>query len=348
VARGISIVTTVLNDRDGLAELLPALAAQLRQADEVVIVDAGSSDATDDILEYWRGRGLALRVLEEPGVGISAGRNRGIADARNEWIAITDAGCRPCEGWLDSLTRELERSDFVAGTYAVDRDTPFEHAVSVSLYPDVAEARHGVGPLASAWQRLFGRSFDVDRATGRSMAFTRACWRAVGGFPENVNAGEDVAFSRAAAAAAARSALAADATVAWRGRTSWRANAAMYWSYAEGDAIVGMQPRALARGAAWAIACALALGGGRRGRIAVAAGAGIYSYLPAARAQRSGLAKRHWWRIPALLAMKDVAMLGGSVSGLLARPPGSGRDVDGDSTRVRVQSRVLAPANTES
>lgn len=341
-------MTTVLNDREGLAELLPALAAQRRQADEIVVVDAGSTDATDDILEYWRARGLAVRVLQEPGAGISAGRNRGIADARNEWIAITDAGCRPCEGWLDSLARELEQSDFVAGTYTVDRDTPFEHAASVSLYPDVAEARNGVGAIARAWQRLFGRSFEVDRATGRSMAFTRACWRAVGGFPENVNTGEDVAFSRAAAAAAARSALAADATVAWRGRTSWRANAAMYWSYAEGDAIVGMQPRALARGGAWAIAGALALGAGARGRIAVAAGAGIYSSLPAARALRSGLARRHWWRIPALLAMKDLAMLGGSVAGLLARWSGSRRDGSAGATRLSVQSTTVARSKTES
>jgi GT2 family glycosyltransferase len=347
VARGISIVTTVLNDREGLAELLAALAAQRRQADEIVIVDAGSTDSTDDVLEYWRARGLALRVLEEPGAGISAGRNRGIADARNEWIAITDAGCRPCEGWLDSLTRELEQSDFVAGTYSVDRDTPFEHAASVSLYPDVAEARNGVGAIGRAWQRLFGRSFGVDRATGRSMAFTRACWREVGGFPENVNTGEDVAFSRAAAAAG-RSVLATDATVAWRGRSSWRANAAMYWSYAEGDAIVGMQPRALARGVAWAIACALALGGGARGRVAVAAGAGIYSSLPAARALRSGLGKRHWWRIPALLAMKDLAMLGGSVAGLIARSSGRRRDARDGSTTLRVQSPTLARSKTES
>jgi hypothetical protein len=109
-----------------------------------------------------------------------------------------------------------------------------------------------------------------------------------------------------------------------------------------------MQPRALARGGAWAIAGALAFGGGARGRAAVAAGAGIYSFLPVARALRSGLAKRHWWRIPALLAMKDLAMLGGSVAGLLARSSGGRRDRVADSTRLSAQSPTLARASTES
>jgi GT2 family glycosyltransferase len=320
----ISVVVTVLDDREGLAELLPALAAQRRPAEEIVVVDAGSSDGTEELLAYWHDRGLPLRVLREPSIGVSAGRNRGIAVASNESIAITDAGCRPAEGWLEALARGLDECDFVAGTYTVDRDTPFEHAVSVSLYPDVSELREDLGLGTRIWQRLFGRSFRVDRATGRSMAFTRACWEAAGGFPERVNTGEDVAFSRAALVAAARSALAGDAVVAWGGRRTWCANAQMYWRYAEGDAIFGAQPRAFVRGAAWALAGLLAVGGGARGRLAVASGVAAYVSLPVVRAHRTGLAMRHWWRIVAVLAMKDFAMLGGTVSGLRERASESG------------------------
>jgi GT2 family glycosyltransferase len=319
VLPAISIVVTVLEDREGLAELLPALAAQSHPATEIVIVDAGSDDGAGALLVYWRDRGLPLCILQEPNAGISAGRNRGIAAARNELIAITDAGCRPAEGWLEAFAHELNESDFVAGTYTVDRDTPFEHAVSVSLYPDVSDLGDDQSLGMRLWQRVFGRTFRVDRATGRSMAFTRACWEVVGGFPEHVNTGEDVAFSRAMLACGARSTLAAGAVVSWRGRRTWRANARMYWRYAEGDAILGAQPRAFARGAAWALAALLATAGGGRGRLAVAAGALTYASVPLLRARRTGLAARHWWRIPAVLAMKDLAMLGGTVSGLRGR-----------------------------
>jgi GT2 family glycosyltransferase len=321
----ISIVVTVRDDREGLAELLPALAAQRHPAEEIVIVDAGSSDGSEDLLAYWRDRGLPLRILCEPGVGISAGRNLGVAAATHERIAITDAGCRPAPGWLEVLVRELEECDFVAGTYTVDRETPFEHAVAVSLYPDVSEVRKDLSLPERAWHRAFGRSFQVDRATGRSMAFTRACWETAGGFPERVNAGEDVAFSKAALASGARSTLAPDAIVAWRGRRTWRANARMYWHYAEGDAILGAQPRAFLRGGAWTLAMLLALLDGWRGRTVVLIGAGVYASLPAARAYRTGLPMRHWWRIVVVLAMKDLAMLGGTASGL--RGGGAARSV---------------------
>jgi GT2 family glycosyltransferase len=315
----MSIVVTVLNDRAGLAELLPALAAQRHPAQEIVIVDAGSGDGSLELLEYWRGRGLPLRLMEVPGAGISAGRNRGIAAAANDCIAVTDAGCRPDPGWLAALARELERCDFVAGTYTVDRDTPFEHAVAVTLYPDVSEVGRELRLPTRAWQRLFGRRFRIDRATGRSMAFRRSCWENAGGFPENVDWGEDVAFSAAAVFADAYSALAPDAVVAWRGRRTWRENAVMYWRYAEGEAVLGVQPRAIARGLAWGLAGALGACGGRRGRLAVLGGAGVYASLPVARARRTGLPVHHWWRILAVLAMKDLAMLGGTAAGVRLR-----------------------------
>jgi GT2 family glycosyltransferase len=320
----MSVVVTVFNDRAGLAELLPALAAQERAAEEVVVVDAGSADGSKELLSYWRGRSLPIRVLDAPGAGISAGRNHGIAAAAHERIAITDAGCRPAREWLAAFARELETHDFVAGTYFVEPATPFEHAVAVSLYPDVAELRQDLGVYSRMWQRLFGRSFRSDRATGRSMAFTRACWRAAGGFPEQVNTGEDVAFSLAAVRSGARTSLAPDAIVAWRGRRTWRANALMYWRYAEGDAVLGLRPRALVRATAAGLAGLQAQLAGRRGRVAVGAATAFYASVPAARARRTGLATHHWWRLVALLAMKDLAMLGGTVWGLWRRAKGGG------------------------
>jgi hypothetical protein len=179
------------------------------------------------------------------------------------------------------------------------------------------------------------------------MAFTRACWEAAGGFPEEVNAGEDVAFSVAALASGARGTLAPDALVAWRGRPTWRANARMYWRYAEGDAILGARPRAFVRAGGVLVAGLLSLLGGRPGRAATLLAVAAYASLPLARARRTGLAPRHWWRIVALLAMKDAAMLGGTAAGLRRRMrEGAGAGGGGSQRRLRpsVRSRSGSPS----
>jgi glycosyltransferase involved in cell wall biosynthesis len=310
----ISVVITVRQDRQGLAEVLAALAAQTRPADEILIVDAGSDDGTAELLAYWRDRGLPIRILDSPGAGISAGRNEGIAAAAHERIAITDAGCRPEPTWLAELAQAFEDAEFVGGTYTVDTPTPLEHAVAVSLYPAVGEVEASDLPTR-LWQLVFGRRFTPRGATGRSMGVTREAWRRGGGFPEQVNAGEDVAFSAAVIDAGATAVLAPKAEVVWRGRDTWRGNAQMYFRYAQGDALLGRRSRAAARLFGWSAFVRLLLSPRRTLRGAAFLWLLAYNWVPVQRARRTGLSPLHWWRIPYALAVKDAAMIAGAVSG---------------------------------
>ena len=71
----LTVVITVRNDREGLRELLPALAAQTKTPNEIVIVDGGSVDGT---LEAVAGFDLPVRTIVAPGANIAAGRNIGV------------------------------------------------------------------------------------------------------------------------------------------------------------------------------------------------------------------------------------------------------------------------------
>jgi glycosyltransferase involved in cell wall biosynthesis len=316
VAPPVSVVMTVLDDREGLAETLSALHAQQADLGEVLIVDAGSRDGSAHLAAYWRDRGLPVRWLELPGAGISAGRNHGIGEARHDHVVVTDAGCRPVPGWAAALREGLARADFVSGVYRVDTTTPLEHAVAAALYPCVDEIE-GCDLPTRVWHRLFGRRFTVTGATGRSMAFRRATWRRAGGFPEQVNAGEDVAFASAAVDGGADALLEPRALVSWRGRPTWRENAQMYYAYAHGDAFLGRRSRAFARALAWTVFAGLALR--RRTAPASVAWLVVYCSIPVRRALRTGLAPRHLWRIPVALALKDLCMIAGSAAGDLER-----------------------------
>ncbi len=148
------------------------------------------------------------------------------------------------------------------------------------------------------------------------MAFSRAAWEEVGGFPEHVYAGEDLAFSAAAIDRGFSPTLVEEAAVYWRPRTTWLATAAMFATYTRGDIRTRGRGRHVARLGAWCAGPALVARGGVAGRLLVAGGAAAYLWLPMRRARRS-LPAREWWRIPLLVALKDLAQLGGAAVGLV-------------------------------
>ena len=346
---GISVVVTVLNDREGLERLLEALAAQERPADEIVVVDGGSTDGTLEAVDHSRFDGLPVRVVRAPDANISAGRNVGVEAATHEWIACTDAGCRPRPGWLAAIDAARRDADFVAGVYTVDCQTAFERALAVALYPSPDEIG-GSGALVRLWQRIFGRSFAAAGATGRSMAFSKRAWRSVDGFPEHLFAGEDVTFSRAVVRSGWRARLDPGAVVDWRPRRSWRANARMYAVYARGGVRgYGGGRSHLLRVAGWALAAGLAASG-RRGRIAVLCGASAYASVPLARARRAGFGPAVWWRVPLVIALKDLAQIAGAAAGVADQArglpqaaPGPGGPRRGAPVAALARRRGLEP-----
>jgi glycosyltransferase involved in cell wall biosynthesis len=75
---------------------------------ELVIVDNSSTDDTRAVAESVRDRAPELvRIIDEPTVGLSSARNRGIAAARGEVIAYIDDDAFPEPLWLTALVDAL-------------------------------------------------------------------------------------------------------------------------------------------------------------------------------------------------------------------------------------------------
>lgn len=320
----ITVVVPVRNEADAIEASFEAVAAQLGDGDEVVYVHDPSTDGTGEILDRLVARGDRFRVLHRDGTrrGISAARNAGVAVAAHHRVACTDVGCRPRPGWLAGLRAafaEPDPPDLVTGLYEPAVTGPVDEAFALSCYPVVDEARRQ-GPWGRLYGLLLGRVFDPTLPTGRSMAFTREAWSAVGGFPEDLATAEDVGFGRSVAAAGHRTVLAADAVVTWDQRPSLAATARMYHGYGVGDGESGdplLVGRNLARVIAYGLGPILAWRGGISGRAAVATGAGVYLSVPLARAARRRSTPLVWALIPAALAVKDLAKALGCLSGIV-------------------------------
>jgi cellulose synthase/poly-beta-1,6-N-acetylglucosamine synthase-like glycosyltransferase len=316
----ISVVVPVLDDREGMRELIAALSAQRRVPDECVVVDGGSTDGTVDVLEASSAP-FPIRIVRRPGRNIAAARNAGISAASSEWIACTDAGCLPARGWLAALEAERARADFAAGVVDVEGDTTFERLLALTHYPS-AEELDTPSPWIRLSHRVFGRGYVQDRSGGGNIAFSKSVWRDVGGFPEKVYAGEDRAFTSAVMRAGFRMSRSRDAVVRWRPPGTWRGGARMFYTYSRGDVRVPGRARHGVRLAAWLVA-ARSVRAGWRLRLAVGAAGLAYIALPVHRARRGGLPVRDWWRIPLLIALKDLSQLAGATRGLLDAAQGT-------------------------
>ena len=98
----ISVVIPVLDDAEMLARCLEDLAAQLRPADEIVVVDNGSTDETAAVA-----RAAGARVIEQPQRGIWPAASAGYDAATGDIIARLDADSRPPTDWLLHIEAEL-------------------------------------------------------------------------------------------------------------------------------------------------------------------------------------------------------------------------------------------------
>jgi glycosyltransferase involved in cell wall biosynthesis len=84
----VTCVIPVFNGESYLAEALDSVLTQTYSAIEVIVVDDGSTDGTPGILAAF---GRKITSLRQANAGPAAARNRGIENARGEYIAFLDA-----------------------------------------------------------------------------------------------------------------------------------------------------------------------------------------------------------------------------------------------------------------
>ena len=175
----ISLIATVLNEGDNIHQLFESIVAQTRPPDEVVVVDGGSGDDTLAIMRGYADE-LPLRLFVEAGCNISRGRNRAIAEARGDIIAVTDAGVRLSDAWLERITAPLLADpalNVVGGFFQADPQSAFEAALGATTLPLAPE--------------IAGATF---LPSSRSIAFRKSAAEAIGGYPEWLDYCEDLVF----------------------------------------------------------------------------------------------------------------------------------------------------------
>ncbi|MBW3599041.1 MAG: glycosyltransferase, partial [Planctomycetes bacterium] len=198
----VSLVIPVRNEVDSLRALIRTIHSQTHPPDEVLLVDAGSTDQTVALAKDLTEGDARFQILEAGEATPGRARNVGIAAATNDWIALTDAGIQLTPIWMQELLAIVRRNpdiDVVYGNYEPITKTWFEHCAALAYVPPKQRRPGGAmrGPSVA------------------SMLLRRGVWRSVGGFPD-LRAAEDLMLMEQVEAANFQIGWAPAATVDWQ------------------------------------------------------------------------------------------------------------------------------------
>lgn len=104
-----SVVIPLYNKENQIRKTLESVLNQTFKEFEVVIVNDGSKDKSVEVVQAFDDH--RIRLINQENAGVSAARNRGIQEAKNEWIAFLDADDLWKENHLQVLNQLISRYD---------------------------------------------------------------------------------------------------------------------------------------------------------------------------------------------------------------------------------------------
>jgi glycosyltransferase involved in cell wall biosynthesis len=174
----ISIVVPAFNEERLLGESLAQInlaAGALQQrgwATELIVCDNNSTDKTAQIA-----RAAGATVVFEPINQIARARNRGADAATGDWLLFVDADSHPSAELFADVADAIDSGRCLAGGATVSLDKKYWTAELITL----------LWNFASRWRRMLAGSF---------IFCETATFRKIGGFSEELFAGEELELSQ--------------------------------------------------------------------------------------------------------------------------------------------------------
>ncbi len=182
----ISVIIPLYNKEKQIANAIKSVLSQTYKDFEIVIVNDGSTDrGIDEVANFSDER---IRLVTQRNAGVSAARNRGIKEAKGEYVAFLDADDEWDGAYLESINELIQkypdcgvyasnyqfRTSTGAATPTIIRNITFNHTDGLlSNYFTVASTSHP--PLWTS-----------------AVVVCKQAIEKVGGFPTGIKSGEDI------------------------------------------------------------------------------------------------------------------------------------------------------------
>ena len=219
----VSLICPIYNEESSIEDLIKSMLNQSKKPNEIIFVDSFSKDKTAEIIKKYSKKNKIIKFIQEKS-NISKARNIAAKKAKYEIIACTDASSKLDKNWLKNIIKPFKDKsiDVVSGGFIAVSKGGIEDYISMVT----------VKPIEEWDEKTFLPS-------GRSVAFRKKVWKAVGGYPENLYTGEDTLFALRLKEKGFKFKLAKEALVYWRGRNTLKSFIKQFYLYGKGDGKAG-------------------------------------------------------------------------------------------------------------
>jgi glycosyltransferase involved in cell wall biosynthesis len=178
-----SIIIPLYNKEQYVAKTLDSVFAQTYEDFEIIIVDDGSTD--NSLQEVDKFNDPRIRIIKQKNGGVSSARNRGIAEAKYDFIAFLDAD----DEWLHkylmtqlNLINKFPNCHVFATSY-------FVHRKGQKVIPKIAP----LGFENEGIINYFCAAYQSDPLVWTSAVIVKkGSLQDIGGFPVGITSGEDL------------------------------------------------------------------------------------------------------------------------------------------------------------
>lgn len=178
----VTVITPAYNVGKYVAEAITSVSRQTFEDFEYLLIDDGSHDNTVEVIAECARRDPRVRLIQADHRGHSAARNRGISEARGEYIAFLDGDDRWHPGFLSRQVALLESLPSNVGAVFCRSRVILENGTFAFFQ----------------WQPAGAYDFDEfliknnPARNGSSLLVRKSCFDEVGGFDEDLPSAADL------------------------------------------------------------------------------------------------------------------------------------------------------------
>lgn len=183
----ISVVIPLYNCKKYIVRAIKSILSQTYLPAEIIVVNDGSSDNGEKLVEDMNHP--LVRLINQKNGGVSIARNRGITEAKSDFIAFLDADDEWLPNHLETIRHLIElypECGLFASSYQIK---PID---KIGFLPNI---NHSYLPqdegIIEDFYGLAAHSVDMPMHVN-SIVVKKSQLLKIGGFPEGIPAGEDI------------------------------------------------------------------------------------------------------------------------------------------------------------